>query len=478
MKTLSRFILKSFLAPFLMTFFIAVFVLFLQFLWKYVDDLIGKGLDNYTLAELFFYASLTMFPLALPLAMLLSSLMTFGDLGEHFELVALKSTGMSLIKIMRPLIILAIIISISAFFFSNNLLPFVNLKMSSLLYDIQQKKPSLKIKEGVFYNGIDNYTIRIEKKEKNGVDCKGIMIFDHTQNAGNNKVISADSGKLELTTDKQYLLVTLFHGTSFEETEDKNATSTHPLTRSAFKEEFIRLDLSGLRMVRSDEGLFKSSYAMLTLKQIENQLDSLQKEYDRETLAFKKDFYEDLINPAQLKNSDSNSTTIAIPQNTKVISADSLKAISVIQTKRKNEIALDIARSKKNKIENFIESTNTLNIPIGSLSAEWHKKFTLSIACLMLFFVGAPLGAIIRKGGLGMPVVVSVIIFILFWVITITGDKMTRDNAIPAVIGMWMASGVLFPLGIFLTIKATSDSTIFDFDSYLRFFRKFLPEKK
>src|ERR1035441_3049899 len=211
MRTLPRYIISSYIGPFLMTFFIAIFVLFMQFLWKYVDDLIGKGLDTYTLAKLFFFVILTTFPLALPLAILLSSLMTFGNLGEQFELVALKSTGMSLQKIMSPLIIVAFLTSVGAFFFSNNMLPYVNLKMNSLLYDIQQKKPAFNIKEGIFYNGIEGYTIRIERKESDGITCHNIMIYDHTQNAGNNKVITSEYGIMKLTEDKHFLYIDLFN---------------------------------------------------------------------------------------------------------------------------------------------------------------------------------------------------------------------------------------------------------------------------
>ncbi|HEY4800057.1 MAG TPA: LptF/LptG family permease, partial [Bacteroidia bacterium] len=288
MKTLQRYMIKSFIGPFLMTFFIAVFVLFLQFLWKYVDDLIGKGLSSSTLAELFFYAALSMFPLSLPLAILLSSLMTFGNLGEQFELVALKSAGMSLQKIMMPLIIAASVTSIAAFFFSNNILPFVNLKMQSLIYDIQQKKPALNIKEGIFYNGIDGYTIRVEKKESDGINCKGIMIYDHTQNAGNNKVVTAESGKMVMSEDKQFLIIDLYNGTSYEEMVDPKKENVHPLARSKFKEQTIRFDLSGFRLVRSEEQLFKSNYAMLNIHQIDNMIDSLRTEKEKHQSDFRK----------------------------------------------------------------------------------------------------------------------------------------------------------------------------------------------
>ncbi|MBI3503132.1 MAG: LptF/LptG family permease [Bacteroidetes bacterium] len=484
MRTLHRHMIFSFIGPFLMTFFIAVFVLFLQFLWKYVDDLVGKGLDTSTLAELFFYVILSMFPLSLPLAILLSSLMTFGGLGEHFELVALKSSGMSLQKIMSPLVVVAFLISVGAFFFSNNILPFVNLKMNSLIFDIQQKKPALNIKEGIFYNGIEGYTIRIEEKEDDGITCRGIMIYDHTDEVGNNKVITAESGKLEMSDDKQFLVMDLFNGTSYEETADTKNEHDHPLVRSTFKEQTVKFDLSGFRLVRTDEELFKSNHSMLNLQQIEAAIDSLKKDKENSIIAFRKNFSDML--------SDSTVVRVGSPQYVST-PPDSLRArnhlpglpLQIIAARTNPNIekaqvidmALNIARSKKYFIENTLNDAENYDEPIRSLNIEWHKKFTLSLACLILFFVGAPLGAIIRKGGLGMPVVVSVIIFILFWVIAISGEKMSKEGVLPPYIGMWMATAVILPLGIFLTRKATSDSALLDTDSYLRPFQKLFRKK-
>ncbi|MBI4931926.1 MAG: LptF/LptG family permease [Bacteroidetes bacterium] len=492
MRTLNRYIIFSYIGPFLMTFFIAVFVLFLQFLWKYVDDLIGKGLETRTLVELFFYAALSMFPLALPLAILLSSLMTFGNLGEQFELVALKSSGISLQKIMFPLILVAFLTSVGAFFFSNNMLPFINLKMRSLIYDIQQKKPALNIKEGVFYNGIDGYTIRVEKKDDDGTTCHDIMIYDHTQNAGNNKVITAESGNLEMTPGKEFLIIQLFNGTSYEEMTDSKGENNYPLVRSKFKEQTVRFDLSGLRLVRSEEELFKSSYEMLNLQQIEEMIDSTITDKEKRISDFKKNFGEMLsenkifktstsqvstTNPSDTSRHFSNSRfgmhrSPNVPLITQNTSEEKMSKERLI------DMALTMARSKKYYIESLLGEMENYDRPIIKLKVEWHKKFTLSIACLILFFVGAPLGAIIRKGGLGMPVVVSVIIFILFWVVTITGEKMSEEGALPPYLGMWIATVVTLPLGIFLTRKATSDSALFDTDSYLRPFQKLFRKRK
>lgn len=484
MKTLNRYIIMSYVGPFLMTFFIAVFVLFMQFLWKYVDDLIGKGLDAGTLSELFFYAALTTFPLALPLAILLSSLMTFGNLGEQFELVALKSAGMSLQKIMLPLVIVAFLTSTGAFFFANNMLPFVNLKMKSLLYDIQQKKPALNIKEGVFYNGIEGYTLRIEKKSEDGVNCTGVMIYDHSKGLGNNKVSIAESGKLQLTEDKQFLSVILFNGINYEEMTGADQEGKFSLVRSKFKEQSVLFDLSGFQMVRTDEELFKSNYSMLTIGQIEEMTDSIRTTKEERMREFKKNFTSMLDEKVIFKPAETADT---VPKDTAThhsfikfgrIGMPNLPANEGVEKIRKIDMALNLARSKKYYIESMISEIENYNQPVIAMSVEWHKKFSLSLSCLILFFIGAPLGAIIRKGGLGMPVVVSVVIFILFWVISITGEKMSQEGAIPPHIGMWISSAITLPIGIFLTSKATSDSSIFDTDAYLNFFKKLLPKKK
>lgn len=488
MRILPRYMILSFIGPFLMTFFIAVFVLFMQFLWKYVDDLIGKGLDFSTMAELFFYAALTTFPLALPLSILLSSLMTFGSLGEKYELVALKAAGISLQKSMLPLIVTTFLVSIGAFIFSNNILPYVNLKMTSLLYDIQQKKPALNIKEGVFYNGIDGYTIRIEKKERDGIMCRNIMIYDHTKPTGNTIVVTADSGRLTVTADKQFLTIVLFSGTRFEETEDDQNKTKYPLIRSRFKEETINLDLSGFRMNRTDEELFKSNYAILNIKQINQTIDSLRLQRDTASRLFNTSF-EDLLfantkassNDSNLQKSVSAASGISNPHHQINIGRNTPQSVRENDPSFKLQqidAAINLARAKKFTIDNWLSELDMYNRPILLLSVEWHKKFALSFACFILFFIGAPLGAIIRKGGLGMPVVVSVFIFIFFWIITISCEKMVKEGVLIPLIGMWISTIITLPIGIFLTSKATSDSAIMDTDSYIRFFQKLLWWKK
>ncbi|MFH1005796.1 MAG: LptF/LptG family permease [Bacteroidota bacterium] len=465
MKILTRYTILSYIGPFLLTFFIAVFVLFMQYLWKYVDDLIGKGLETSVLIELFFYAALATFPLALPLAILLSSLMTFGNMGEHYELVALKSAGLSLQKIMFPLILLTGLTGAGAFVFSNNMLPYINLRSGSLMYDIQQKKPTLNIKDGVFYNGIDGYTIRIAKKENDTQICRDIIIYDHTAGLGNTKVITAETGSMKITDNKHFLLLTLFNGTSYEEMIQSKSNSYFPLMRSKFKEQTVCFDLSDFRLSRTNKEMFKTNYQMLNISQIDNMIDSLHQESLRQKTEFEKKFSEML----------SESMFNPLTTEKRVFSSTSKKIISSpINNARVLEMALNIVRNKKYYIENSLSNMSIYDSPVVSLNIEWHKKFMLSFACFVLFFIGAPLGAIIRKGGLGMPVVVSVIIFILFWVITIIGEKMVKEGVLPAFIGMWISTMITLPLGIFLTIKATLDSSLFNIDAYFKPFQKLI----
>lgn len=252
----------------LVTFFISLFVLLMQFLWKYIDDLVGKGLDPYIIIKLMVYVSVTLVPLALPLSLLLSSIMTFGNLAEHFELTACKSAGLSLQRIMRPLTITAVAICLTAFYFSNYVLPVANLKMNALLYDVRQQKPALLIKEGIFYNGIDGYSIRIGKKDSDGKTIEDIMIYDHTENRGNTKMILAERGKMAMSDDERYLLLTLYKGSSYEEQENRGAKITRPLLRTEFEEELVRFDLNSFKMTRTNEQLFKDNYQMLNLWQL------------------------------------------------------------------------------------------------------------------------------------------------------------------------------------------------------------------
>jgi lipopolysaccharide export system permease protein len=451
-----------------------MFVLLMQFIWKYVDDFVGKGLEWYIIAELMFYVSATIVPMALPLAILLASIMTFGNLAESYELTALKSSGISLQRIMRPLIVLTVFTAISAFLFSNYVLPLANLKMGSLLYDITHQKPALDIREGVFYSGINDYTLRVSKKDNKKNILYGIMIYDHTQRAGNNKIIVAKEGRMAMSSDEQYLVLTLKDGYSYEDITNNNNRGYKPMMRVQFKEEKILMDLSDFKMVRTDEDLFKDNHQMLNLKQLEGQVDTLKKDYVMRQKGMIEQVKRNVsLMPDQLSYRPTQTDTGKVPDKSRL-----LGLLSKTDQQAVIVHAINTARSNKAYLHTTIRDRESISENVNRFYIEWHKKFTLSFACLVLFFIGAPLGAIIRKGGLGMPVVVSVFFFLIFHILSITGEKFAKESVLSPFQGAWMASFVLLPLGIFLTYKATQDSALFDVDSYLAPLRKLLNRKK
>ncbi len=478
MKKLDQFILKSYLGPLVLTFFISLFILVMQFLWKYVDDLVGKGLEWYVIAKLLYYASSTFVPLALPLAILLSSLMTFGNFGENYELVAMKASGISLRRIMMPLIILSIIISFTAFIFSNNILPIANLKFHSLLYDVRQQKLTLNIKEGIFYNGIDGFTIRIKEKDQDKNIIKDVMIYNHADRMGNIKLTTAEWGQMELTPDKSTLIFHLFDGYNYEDiVNQKGYKQNRPFQRSKFKEQTRRFSGLDFSLNRTDEQLFRNNYQMMNLQQISSYRDSLNKE-----LILRKNNLNKSIRNRFVFYEKADTTYFA--NNTikaTILESDTVYNITKVSRDTKQKaigFALQSARSAKNNLEfNRIDFEKRAE-RIRKHDIEWHRKFTLSIACFILFFIGAPLGAIIRKGGLGMPVVVSIVFFVIYHIISITGEKYARAGVLAPEVAMWLASGILLPLGIFLTYKATTDAPLLDAESWGKFFKQFNFKKK
>ena len=468
MKKLYWFILKSYLGPLVMTFFIAVFILLMQFLWKYIDDLVGKGLEWFIIAKLLFFASSTFVPYALPLAILLSSLMMFGNLGEHYELVAMKSAGISLSRIMRPLIIVSILISLLGFYFSNVILPAANLKFLSLLFDIREKKLAFNIKEGVFYNGIDGYVIRVGKKDPDGNTIHDVMIYDHTKHEGNVSVTIAKWGKMELTPDKRFLIFRLYEGTNYEERVDlRNSAITHPFQHTKFSEQYQQFDLSTFQLTRTDEKLFKNNYEMMNTGQLKKSIDSIHKN----TLEEQKDFGKLFIhNYYFLSAADTSKKQIkglvGKPLKDLYTGLSSDDRSRIIESAK--NAAFNVSDNLKVNEENLYQKEKNLH----RYEVALHKKFTFSIACFLLFFIGAPLGAIIRKGGLGLPAVISTVFFILFWILSITGEKYAIEGVLPAYQGMWIAPVVLLPIGIFLTYKATIDASLLDVDAWIKFFKK------
>jgi lipopolysaccharide export system permease protein len=480
MKRLHFYIIKSFVGPLILTFFIVLFIQIMQFLWKYIDDLVGKGLNLPTISELLFYFSVSFVPLALPLAILLAALMTFGNLGENLELTALKSSGISLQKIMSPLIFFVTFLSICAFFFSNNILPRANLKARSLLYDITRQRPEINIKKGEFYNGIDGISIKIADREPRTNLLRKILVYDHRDKAGNISVTYADSGYMKITQDTTNLIFTLYHGYSYNEVIDqekrrrRRLVNTYPHRRDVFDEQELILELSGFGLNRTDEDLFKNQYAMLNLQQLSHFKDSLTKDLeDRKEIFFrtlqKTHLLVDYSSRISLKNASgiNDSAKAAIFNPEKVIEE---------LTQPEKEASIEKALIKARETKNYISSSKDNLIwrakNIRRYQIEWHRKLTLSFACFIFFFIGAPLGAIIRKGGLGTPIVISVIFFIIYYIISLSGEKFVREIIILPFAGMWFSSFVLLPIGAFLTYKATVDSAILNVETYINFFKK------
>lgn len=469
-----------------MTFFIALFVLLMQFLWMYIDDLVGKGLEWYLIAELLFYASASLVSMALPLAILLSSIMTFGNLGENYELVALRGSGISLWRIMYPLIVVAIMTSIGAFYFSNNIIPIANLKMGTLLYDIRHQRPTMSLKPGVFYRGLRGYAIRTERKGEDEKSLYKVMIYDHTENKGNVKVIVADSGKMDFTHNERFMELTLHNGFSYHQQDNPSRESrTYPHVQNEFEKELIRFDMSEFQLTRSNEEVFKDNYRMQSFGQLREDIDSLSAQYEtrRGELGqnIKRNFK--YAFPELRKSTDSLQAS-KIGQPTTPITDPKYEILDNFSQHERAKVAstaLNLARSVKAYVTSMREDGNIRRNRIARYRIEIHRKLTLSFACLVLFFIGAPLGAIIRKGGLGMPVIVSVIFFLLYYVISISGEKFAKEGVWSVEKGMWMSSIILLPIGMFLTYKATTDSSLFEIDAYVgpirRFFQRIFKRK-
>ncbi len=479
-KRMDTFILQSFLPLFVMTFCICLFIVLMQFLWRYIDDLVGKGLGVDVISELFFYAALTMVPMALPLAILLASLMIFGNLGENFELTAMKASGISLLRTMAPLIVLMVLIAAGAFFFQNNVLPIAQTKMYTLLYSVRQKSPELEIPEGVFYDQIPGYNLFIEHKNRDTGVLYDMMIYDVSRGFENSSIILADSGKMSFTADKTHLFLELWSGESFENLKDAaTGMKNVPYRRETFdvKEIMVTFDSNFNRM---DEQGMRNQYVGKNMAELRATIDSVQQRVDSLGMEYSNSLRETPhmnIMPYRI-SSDTTGTRIRTP-NPSVKMARAMDVDSVFRGSSSgvgiNYLQTALAKSQRNKQEyeyrslTMADDTRT----IRRHSIELMKKFTLSFACIILFFIGAPLGAIIRKGGLGTPLVISVFLFIFYYIIDNMGYKLARDGKWPVWQGMWLSAAVLLPLGIFFTYKAVNDSAVFNKDAYLNFFRRF-----
>ncbi len=608
LKKIDSLIIKSFIGPFIVTFFIAMFVLIMQFLWKYIDDLVGKGLESAIIAELLFYLSASVVPLAMPIAILLASIMTFGKLGENYELVSLKSAGISFVRFMSPLLVIATLLSGIAFTFSNYVLPVANLKFAAMLYSVTKQRPALNIKQGVFYSGIDGYVIRIGKKDEDSKTVYDIKIHDHTEKRGNVNVLLAEKGEMFTTTGDSILVFKLFNGTRYEEPKAaRGKEKKHEFMRTEFSEYEMIFDLANFDFEKTDESLFRSNQRMLNVKQLLTATDSLKMAKRDKKVNFKRNMkpYFTFIKDSTIFFAEEMQRR---EDSLKLLRAKKEKENALKKPKKKDSIVIDVmderpkktakekaeerakinakaeaaleeraakkannkslaqkkaqekyeAAAKKNKSKTSRKTTakKTHSLPnaknlkkkadakkeekpkeylakakldsispfLGTLQLtasqgealvkrgknlgrnvksflrvnerqaasdtkkiirymiEVHSKITLSLACLVLFLIGAPLGALIRKGGLGLPMVMAILFFVIFHIISTMGKKFAEEMVLSPFAGMWLSTFVLFPFGLYLLYLANNDKRIVDLSFYTdaikRLFRKIVPAKK
>ena len=452
----------------------------MQFLWRYIDELVGKGLSMDLIAELFFHAALSLLPLALPLSILLAALMTFGDLGEHVELTALKSSGISLTTIMKPIAMLMVVVAIGAFFFMNNALPKSQVKMWTLLFSMRQTSPTLDIPEGAVYSQIPGYNIYVKRKDKERDMLYNLLIYDVSASTLYPRIVAADSGRLSMTEDKRHLVLTLYKGAWYEQmsvASGINGMSGDMYRRESFHDKEILIPYNA-NFTRMDDETMKSQYVGKDIKELQHSIDSINLRVDSAaSLIVERMRRQPLCGVPQSRMvvKDGNPTLEPIPQvklDKAVDINDILKSLPQHEQQQIVNQALSNASADMQDMQFQGYQVNDDNYIMRRHQIELIKKFTLSLACLIFFFIGAPLGAIIRKGGLGMPIVISVILFIIYYIIDNTGYKLARDGRWPVWQGIWLSSAVLLPLGIFLTKKAVNDSAVFNPDAWLNFLRR------
>lgn len=469
MKRIDRLILRSFIGPLVLTFVLAVFVLLMQFVWKYIDDMVGKGLDFKVIVELLLYASATFVPMALPIAVLFASIMTMGNFGEKYELVAMKAGGISVRRAMMPMAIVVLMLTGVAFYFANNVMPNAMLKYRMTLYDITRKKPAVNIRPGEYYKEIDGYVIHVGDKDRDGRTLHDVVIYDHTKGIAETNVIVARDGVMQTTPDNQYLLFTLDSGYSYSEPTSGENYQRRPFTTIGFEQQVISFDISSFAFSRSGEDLFKGSYQMMNLSQLKANIAKLDSAYDQRKAEMNGNIYATMKVWQQYGN---NTATAG-----KVDFYRMLDTIGTAQRAKAASYARNTASSIGSYIKSYGEMLQSDREYINRHEIERQRKFTLSIACLLLFLIGAPFGSIVRKGGLGLPLVASVGFFVLYYVVGMISEKAVRESALGPE-GMWVSSLVMLPIGLMLTLQATTDSSFFDASSWKKFFSKPFSRKK
>jgi lipopolysaccharide export system permease protein len=466
-KKLDTLIIRAFIGPFFATFFIALFVLVMQFFWLYIDDLVGKGLDIGTLAHLTGLVAINWVPLALPLALLLSSIMTFGNLGESFELVAIKSAGIPLLRFMLPLFIVSVFIAGISFLFANNIMPVAALKLNTMKYDIIVSKPTFYIQENIFYDKIEGYVIKIGHKSKDGQTIKDVVIYEKNYGLQDYSII-AESGIMKQAPGHK-LEFDLKNGWRYQEKGNRLTTNTE-LIRMGFKEYKKILDLSSFEMNKTSDSAFRDNYKMLSVRQLGKTIDSLK---NNANLYEKRSRNEVSVYFTFPRYADTGLVKIdpkSLPNIKKIDDILPDSARSSLQDKAGIQVS-----SAKSNIDLIATDYENKQKEINYHEIEWHRKFTLAVACIILFLVGAPLGSIIRKGGLGTPLVFAVIFFVIFHLLNTFGEKFVKSGVMSPFAGMWLSTGVLIPISTFLTYKAMKDSQLFNKEYYHRLFRKLNP---
>jgi len=485
LKKLYKVIIGTYIGPFILAFATVLFLMVMQNFFLYLDDIMGKGLPWYIIAQFLIYSSATIVPIVIPLAILLGSIMTFGNLAENFELTAMKSSGISLMKIMRPMIFLIVLTAAGEFVFLNNVWPVANLKLRSLIWDITRKKPTLNLKNDAFYNGLNGVSIRVRKNDTEHDRLEGVLIYFHSaEEPGNNKVIRAKWGSMMESGDGRNMILTLYDGYEYQDSQfkklPKKADNTFELLRSDFKKLVLRIDLSNFDFNKTDDELFSQYYEMLNIKQIQLMEDSLEKKYDSRSEEYKSYINKFLYvrSPNRLNldsliiNEEEELGIKSKAVNQSLYSDDTLPDSSFytfFQDEahlRLIEAAKNLTRNNRNYINRSEEEFLTRQRYINRYKIEWHRKLMLSFACIVLFFIGAPLGAIIRKGGLGFPVVFSILFFLIFHISSTAGEKMVKTDVASPWLGMWLGIMVLTPFAIFLTYKAINDSSVLEKDFY------------
>jgi lipopolysaccharide export system permease protein len=517
MKRLDKLIIGAFLGPFFLTFSVALFIFLTQYLLRYLDDFLGKDLGLAIFSELIFYFSMNMVPNSLPLAILISSLMTFGNLGEHHELTALKGSGISLVRTLVPIFVIVLGIAVGLYFFNNIIVPKANLKAYSLLYDIKQKKPALNIKEGSFYNGLPGYSVKVTKKFPDGKSLKGVMIYNHTAGRGNTDLIVADSGYMYTFMNEKYLALELFNGTSFTEYLN-NTSSIYPaqFVQNQFDKSKIVFSLASFDLQKTQQELFASNKYMKNIRQLNKDVDSLRNEYDQLRDRMKTNiqpfytyhFHDSEKRPQQHKKNkrtrrdkdsrkkdsiemDSLVKLDSISKKDNVVKKDTIAKQGVLSKnnpglkpdsiRKGNDQAdkmlilsraVNQARSIKSYTLGHADQLKYIRREGNGFEIEKYKKYVQSIACIIMFLIGAPLGAIIRKGGLGIPILIGIVFFIIFYVISMMGEKWAKENLVEVAYGMWLPIVILLPVGLFFLKQAKNDARLFESDVYRVIFDK------